>query len=98
MDNTIGNMNGWWAISLKATLISFPILAGMVVTWMTWATNEIQQGKYFREYGQRFTLEMGSELESRLELQLRIVNDRIGDLREQNSSILTEIEYLKKKP
>ncbi len=48
---TIGNMNGPWALLLRAALASYPILIG----WCVWITVQTFESKAFREAGDRFT-------------------------------------------
>lgn len=74
---TVGAMNGRWAMLLKVSLVCFPLFATGVTGWASWATMEILHGKFFREFGPRFTQGQASSLEAKIERKLDSVKSDI---------------------
>lgn len=70
MGMPIGDMNGKWAMALKFTLASYPILVGAILAWGIWVTDQIYNLKGFTSAGDRFTLQDAYSLERRIDQRI----------------------------
>ena len=58
----IGQMNGPWALLLKFSLVTYPILASAIISWGIWVTANVYEIQNFRHFGDRFTQVEGDAL------------------------------------
>jgi len=57
----IGQLNGRWAMLLKVTLATYPVILAGAITWSVWVTVNIFELRAFAQQGPRWTAGAGTD-------------------------------------